>query len=136
MSAVYPSFKARLMSLLVGAGVPSGADLYVVGVDDSYVYDPDHTTFEDLDVESIVFPPAELIGFTLDGTTLDAPDIEIGAATVGKTLHGVIILFAWDDEVETALVAYMNQTSNVTLPQQIVTGQLKLFWSDEGICRV
>jgi hypothetical protein len=120
----------------VGAGVPGGADLYVIGVNDSYVYDPTHTTFEDIDVESIVFPPTEILGFTLNGTTLDAPNTQIGAATVGETLHGIVILFAWDDEVETALVAYLNQTTNSTLPQSIVTGQFELRWNDQGICRL
>lgn len=136
MSGIYASLKPRLLSLLVGSGMPGSADLYVVGVDDSYVYDADHATIDDIPVESIVFPPAELLGFTLNGTTLDAPNIEIGGATVGKQLHGVVVFFSWSNENETALVAFLDQTTNTSLPQEIVTGQLEIRWNDLGICRI
>lgn len=122
------------MSLFVGAGMPGGATLWVVGVNDSYVYSEGHAQLGDIGDESIVVQPSELSGASLAGTLVSADDIEINEVEAGGICHAVIVYFQWADQ--TALLCYLDSTQDNSLPQTLVTGKFKIEWSDSGICRI
>ena len=134
MNAIYPTFKSRLMSLFVGAGMPGSASLWVLGVDDSYIYSEGHSRTSDIGGESIVIPETELTGASIAGTLISADDIDINELEGGRDCVAVIVFFKWADE--TQLLCYLDSTEDGSLPQSIVTDKFRIEWSGSGICRI
>lgn len=134
MSGIYTSWKERLLGLFMGAGMPGAATLAAVAVNDSYVFDPLHVDIADIPEESVVAGPISLTGVTFTGNTFDAADVEFESSVIGQVAHAVIVFFVWD--VNTQLLAYIDESSNNSLPQNLLTGELSVRWSVFGICRV
>lgn len=105
---------------LLARTIPEEAGVYMVGVNDDYVFNATHTTSADYDA-FMLLPELQLQNVTYTNGVLDADDPKWLAAAAGVidrslTLQGVIVLFKLGDAG--ALLAFIDR-AHVGLPQTL-----------------
>ena len=133
MSAFYDD---GLQSLLART-IPDTAGVYVVGVNDEYVFDKTHVDFTPI-TPHIILPEAQLQNVTFTAGFLNADDykwLAAGAGLVGVSLAltGVVIYF--QEGATGTLLAYIDSAS-AGLPQTLTGVDVTAFWDPRGILKI
>jgi hypothetical protein len=133
VSGFYTDGKEQLLARTI----PVDAGVFVVGVNDTYAFDPTHVDFTPI-TQYILLPEKQLTAVTFTGGILDADDVQwlaAGAGVVDRSLilAGVIIYFQ-KDAVGT-LLTYIN-SSAVGLPQTLDGSNVTAKWDSRGILKL
>ena len=123
---------------LLARTIPEAAEVYVVGVNDTYTYSKEHKLLADYE-DSIVLPELLLAGRTFFNGFLKAPNLKWAAAGTGLPpgtsleLQGVIIYFR--DGSTRWLLAFID-TAQVGLPQTLTGVDVTAHWEVQGILKI
>lgn len=134
-SHVYPLCRHVLLQQLKDNVATSSVGFYVIGVSSSYVYDATDINIGDIAGGAIVVPETALVdaGLTSPGI-LHADNMTITGLTPPIALDALIIYAKWDGG--NMLLAYIDQTSNSSLPQTIESNELQIIWDGNGIFKL
>lgn len=133
MSQVYPKLKEQLLSWALLSTGPADVTLQCCGVDETYVYDAAHDTIADLG-DSIVMDRTDFQWSTLtDGNVTGFP-VTVSGVTPGPTLAGVVVLMSWAGG--TQLCAFIDQSTDASLPQEISSSAFAVQWDELGIFKI
>lgn len=114
---------------LLARTIPQEAGVYIVGVNDEYIFDEGQVDFSVID-PTVILPEIQLTNVTFTEGILDADDVQwlaAGAGIVDRTLTliGIIVYFKLDDSG--TLLAFID-SAVVGLPQLLtgvnVTGKM------------
>lgn len=135
MSAIYPLARQRLLEHLLAGTTPTGVGFFVVGVDSTYVYDAADEVVGDILGSSIVAAEVALTGETvLPGGILDADDVLFTGLDNTDTIDAVIVYAKWSGG--SLLFAYIDESTDASLPQPIDGAQGEIHWNASGIFRI
>lgn len=134
MSAVYPKFRESLLSWALNANPPAGLAFYMIGVDSSYVYDAAHNDLADIAGGDIVMPEHALDSVTIVNGIVDAADESYTGLTIGHELDAVII-YMKDGAAASYLAAYIDESSDGSIPQTFDSTSGEVRWHASGIFR-
>lgn len=133
----YTSWLQDLMEVWFGVTAPfttDPMDVYVCGVNDSYVFDPDHTVVEDLGA-NVVLSPEALTDVTLDSGLFKCEDTVTNVTTeAGNEVYAMVIFAANDDG--SRLIAYIDEGQPTQLPLILANGKFYFRWNPAGIFRI
>lgn len=109
-------------------------DIFVCGVNDSYVFDPDHTVVEDLGA-NVVLSPTALSDVTVLGGVLKCEDTETAVTTeAGNEVFAMVVFVANDDG--SRLMCYIDEGQPTQLPLILANGKFYFRWNSAGIFRI
>lgn len=133
MSGWYTDGKESLLARTV----PAAAGIYVVGVNEDYIFDPAHKDFTPI-TPHILLPETQLGAVNFDGGVLRASEPSWEAAGAGISdrslvLKGVIIYFMLASEG--TLLAYLDGPA-VGLPETLTGAPVAARWSPQGILKL
>lgn len=128
MSGFYNGVTSLLMEWALGEK-PADVGIYLIAVDDSYVFDPAHG--EPQITGSLFESPIEV---TLDGSTVKADELTLTELTPGDTLQGFVFLFTWVGGERP--ICFINQATDLNLPFTIVASELTVKFAAQGIFKV
>lgn len=136
MSAVYPKFRENLVTWALNGGGPVTSEFRVRGLNNDYVYSDAHDSLGDV-VASTPYVTEEIVleNVTVTNGILDADNVDFAEQTLGETLQAILV-YLWDTTAEVGYpAAYINSSTDATLPQLIeqVSGQIR--WNPAGICK-
>lgn len=122
---------------LLARTIPEAAGVYVVGINEDYVYDEAQIDFTGI-TPYIILPEQQLQNVSFTGGILDADDTQwlgAGAGIIDRSLvlSGVIIYFQLD--TEGALLAHIDR-ARVGLPQTLTGANVKAKWPANGILKL
>lgn len=132
-SHVYPRARVRLLEYLMSLDSPQQAGFYVVGVSAAYVYDAAHEVVAD--ITNIVLPEQALANETvLANGILDADDVSWTGLTPPVSVDALVVYAKWTGG--SLLFAYIDQTTNASLPQVIDATEANIVWNAAGIFKL
>jgi hypothetical protein len=135
MSAIYPLSKQRLMEYFLAGTTPTGVGFYCVAVDSTYTYDAAHENVADITPSAIVAAEQALASETiLSGGALDADNVSYTGLTAGNTIDATIVYAKWMGG--DLLFAYINDSSDGSLPQLITGTEAQINWNASGIFKL
>jgi hypothetical protein len=133
MSGWYLDGKEKLLQRVI----PEEALFYVVGVNDAYEFDENHSLFTDFD-EDVILEETALANVTMSGGVLKADNVTwlnagLGIVDRSLILTGVVIYLKLDDTG--TLLAYIN-SAYAGLPQNLVGVSVTSQWDSRGIFKL
>lgn len=133
MSGWYLDGKEQLLS----RSIPADAGVFVVGVNDEYVFSESDTDFANITAH-ILLPEAQLSGVTFTNGVLRATNVVWTAAGIGITdrsliLAGAIFYFKKDDAG--TLLAFVD-SAQAGLPQAVTGVNVTALWDGRGILKL
>ena len=136
MSSIYASAREIFLTwLLTGTGAPVGAaDVCVIGVKSSYVFDTAHETLADVPGTDIVIAEVVLSSVTLTGGVTDAADLALTGLTPGPTLDALIVYAKWAATEQ--LLCYIDAATDSSLPLTLSTSKMNISWPIAGIFKI
>jgi hypothetical protein len=122
---------------LLARTVPEAAGVWIVGVNEDYIYDEAHTDFTFI-TPHILLPEQQLVGVNFNGGILRAGNptwLAAGAGIVDRSLNvqGVIIYFQLADAG--TLLAYID-SAQVGLPQTLTGVDVTGKFASNGILKL
>lgn len=133
MSQVYPKLKEQLLSWTLLSTTPADVSMQVCGVNAAYVYNASHDTIADLGA-NIVFAPVEFQWSTLTNGLVTGFPASVSGVTPGPTLAAIVVLLAWAGG--TQLACFIDQSTDVSLPQVIASTSFAVQWDAAGIFKI
>jgi hypothetical protein len=134
MSAVYPKFREKLLEWPLTDTVPAGLAFYCIAVDSSYTYDPAHNDLADVTGGSIVVSEQALASVTYVNGILDAANVNLTGLDIADTFDAVIV-YMKDGGGTSYLAAYIDESTDGSVPQPIDSTKGVISWNDSGIFR-
>jgi hypothetical protein len=122
---------------LLARTIPPEAGVFVVGVNEDYVFDDGQVDFSVVD-PTVILPEIQLTEVTFTGGILNADNVKWLAAGAGITdislnLLGVIVYFKLDDTG--SLLAFIDRAV-VGLPQTLTGVNVTAYWDARGILKL
>lgn len=135
MSAVYPKSKELLLEYFLAGTTPSSVTFCAIGVNNTYTYNASHQTLVSVPGGSITAPEAELESVSiLTGGILDADDVLFGDLDNGDEIVATIIYAKWGGG--NLLFAYIDESTDDSLPQTVTGNQAQINWNTSGIFKL
>lgn len=134
----YNSWLYHLMAVYFGVEAhfteDPAMDVFVCGVNDSYVFSNAHTMVEDLGA-NVVMEPTVLSNITLtDGVfKCDVTEADVDA-DAGNQIFAMVIFVANADG--SRLIAYIDEGQPTVLPLVLAKGKFFFRWNPAGIFRI
>jgi hypothetical protein len=135
MSAVYPNFREQLIDWAINQSAPAGLAFYVIGVDSSYVYSAAHVDLVDVIGGSIQASEQPILNVTYVDGIINGDDVEFSGLTLAEEITALIV-YLKDGIGDSYLAAYIDESTNASLPATIGTSTGLLSWNASGIFRV
>lgn len=132
-SHVYPKSRTHLFQQMLANTATASAGLYIVGVSSGYVYNAAHDNVSDLTNIVIAEQPLVDVAILASGA-IDADDMLITGLTPVINLDALVVYAKWTGG--DMLLAYIDQTSNSSLPQSVEDTQLQIVWDALGIFKI
>lgn len=132
MSGVYIIYREKLLEWAISGSVPANLVVMCCGVDGSYTFSNVHEDLAALD-DSIVAPGVELTGVSTVNGILDADDAVFAGLDPGPTIVAAVIYFSYDGG--TTLIAYIDESTNSSLPYELLGSDFEFKFNSSGICR-
>jgi hypothetical protein len=134
MSAVYPKYREQLIAWALAANAPAGLLFYVIGVDATYVYDAAHNDLADVPGAAISIPEQALVSVTYVNGIVDADNVNVTGLDTADDLDAFII-YLKSGGGATYLAAYIDESSDGSVPQAIDSTKGVISWHASGIFR-
>lgn len=134
-SAVYPKFGEKLLEWALNQTAPAGLAFYVIAVDETYVPDNAHENLANIPGGAIQVPETALANVTIVDGIVNADDVDFSGVTIGERLQAAVI-YAKDGGGNSYLAAYIDESSDGSIPQDFATTQGRLVWNAVGIFKV
>lgn len=133
MSQIYTIARPTIMEWGLLGTTPAGITLQVCGVNDDYVFSAAHTV--EADLAAGVIAAAQLVdNHTYVGRIIDGDDTPLLGVTPGATLAALVVFLEWAGG--TLLLAYIDQSSNGSIPAVFLTPEGEIIWNASGIMRL
>lgn len=134
----YTSWLQNLMEVYFGVEdhftTDPAMDVFVCGVNDSYVFSNAHTVVEDLGV-NVVMTPTVLGNITLINGVFkcDVTEVDVDAEA-GNQIFAMVIFVANADG--SRLIAYIDEGQPTQLPLVLAKGKFFFRWNAAGVFRI
>ena len=135
MSAVYPKFREKLIEWALMDTVPAGLAFYMIGVDTDYTYDAAHNDLADVPAGAIIAPEHALDAVTYVNGIVDAADEAYTGLTLTDNLDAAII-YLKDAALNSYLAAYIDESSDGSMPAVLSSTSATFRWNASGIFKV
>lgn len=135
MSAVYPKFREKLLSWALNANAPAGLAFYAIGVDSSYAYNAAHVNLGNVPGGSIVIVEQALASVTITDGVVDADNVSVAGLDTTDVLDALLV-YAKDGAAASYLAAYIDDSVDGSIPQDIDSTSAQIKWNAAGIFRV
>lgn len=135
MSKVYPLARQRLLEHFLAGTTPAITGFFVIGVSADYVQSDAHEDLSDVNPAHIVLAEQALAGETVlaDGI-LDANDVDLAGLVPPIDLDALIVYAKWGGGE--LLFAYIDSSSDTSLPQSLSSTEAHYRWNAAGIFRL
>lgn len=122
---------------LLARTTPEAAGVFVVGVNEDYVYDEEATDFTGI-TPHIILPEKQLLNVSFTGGTLKADNLKwlaagAGVVDISLVLAGIVIYFQLEDTGE--LLAFIDQAAT-GLPSALTGVDVSTLWDARGILKL
>lgn len=122
---------------LLARTIPADAGVYVVGVNDEYVFNESDADFSGI-TPHILLPEAQLSGVSFTGGVLRASNqrwTAAGAGVLDRSLILVGLIFYFQKDDVGTLLAFADSAS-AGLPQTVTGSDVTAKWSPNGIFKL
>lgn len=132
MSAIYPGIKTKLWQWALNGGAPSNSRLMVAMTGNGFAFNPNHNTIGQ--AGGLVSPEHQLAGVTAVGGLLNAEDLVVEGLELGVYVTGVLVFLRWGSN--TQLVCWINESTEIDFPHQMLVPSFPIQWNSQGIALV
>ena len=131
MSAVYPTFKAKLWEFMLGTK-PGTTTLKLAVGDSSCVYNAAHTELADL--TGILYYDFGVTVVSYANGLLKLADLLLEGMGISDDVACLILYADWTSGNQ--LVAFIDDTSDASLPVELLATAAQVNWSTSGVMQL
>lgn len=133
MSAVYPTFKTKLLEWALAGASPSSGEFRLALCDAGFAYVTSHESLSDIE-SSVTNFDIPLENLTYAAGLIKADDLTIGDLDASQIIKALVLYVSFDDT--TQLVLAITESTDLPLPVTIVDDKLVIVWDSHGICQL